>query len=811
MAQVWYVDNAASGANDGSSWVNAWQSFATINWGLVGPGDIIEISGGTTSKTYPAPGLVVGAAGIAGKPIIIQGGTGLGHNGTPVLDGGNTGSNWYGVDNGWAATARNHVVVKGLSFTGWLSAGLHVRNVTEGVVFEDNDVFTGSSVADKPRGIDIRSTQGVVVRRNRVRTPLSTPAQTDCLWVSGSSGFVVEYNDFEVNNTNDFEHPDAVQLHDNDNGVVRGNRLVGPGGGGDFGAALWCSAIRAGGFIEVYSNLCLAVSTKSNVGCVLDTGHSSGEFRCYNNTIYGGARCLVFEDMMRVKVKNNILWPSTGGFCYVEWGSVAPTPGDISFNLLWSSDVVLAFSDEFNTLSIDTALTGAANWAWKFVSWGANALDANGDKAWKAHATYNPGGGAQTPAQMGIVLHEVVAGILKLYARINPDPNSYFGYGYLGGMISTELSHLQEYGTWECRAKFKVTAGQHWAMWLVTKDYFFGGNGSWPEIDMVEIVGGSGNSLKFYMNDHANPPNNKTYFNGTTAESNVPAYASAADLTAWRDWHVYKFVWTPSTMEWWIDDVLRMSCPNFVPAGYPMYFMISPEVAGIFPGPVDGSTEWPMTAEIDYVKIYEGATSNPPPSSGGDFSEDWTGVNNTSWNSTNWPVIGVLGAGSVADIQNNQGRFNPTGQAFGRVRAESSSGNIADLDLTVQFTLGGLAEQYHSINIRHTGGWTGNNPTNGYRVMVLDGFLQLSNYVGGTQTQNFTTAKTWNTSQWNMRFQVVGTIVRIRAWQGAEVQTWDIEQTMTGNTTGIISMVSLCGASGTARPILWDNLNVVAG
>ena len=474
-----------------------------------------------------------------------------------------------------------------------------------------------------------------------------------------------------------------------------------------------------------------------------------------------------------------------------------------------SAAPALVFADEFDSLSLDTAVNGSANWVWKWVGWNANVLDANGDEAWKAHANYNPGGAAQTPAQMGIVLHEVSAGTLKLYARVNPDPTNYFGYGYLGGMISTELNHAQEFGTWECRAKFKVTRGQHWAMWLVTQEYFFGGNGAWPEIDMVEIVAGSGNTLKLFINDHAHSPNNKTYFNGTQAESSLPAYFPVADTAAWQDWHVYKFVWTPDTMEWWIDGLKRMSCDNFVPSGFPMHFMISPEVGGTWPGDPDGTTVWPMEAEIDYVRIYEGAPDGGPPPPPADFSEDWTGTDGTAWNATRWPVVAVTST-SVVDIQSNQGRMLPQGAAFARARAESASGNFADLDLLIQFTIAGIAEQYHAVNVRHTGGWTGNNGTNCYRILVSNGFLSFTSFVAGSQAANFDVAKTWNTSQWSLRIQCSGTTIRARAWQGSEPGTWDIDQINSSHTTGIISLVSLNGATATARQVLWDNLSITA-
>lgn len=86
-AANWYVDKDAVGANNGSSWSNAWASFSRIVWGGGGvkAGDTLYISGGSSSKTY-YESLSVGASGSAGSPITIKVGQDSGHNGTVVLD-----------------------------------------------------------------------------------------------------------------------------------------------------------------------------------------------------------------------------------------------------------------------------------------------------------------------------------------------------------------------------------------------------------------------------------------------------------------------------------------------------------------------------------------------------------------------------------------------------------------------------------------------------------------------------------------------------------------------------------------------------
>ena len=95
-AANWYVDNAATGSNNGTSWANGWRSFTQVVWGGSGvvAGDTLYISGGSVSKTYTATShnmLTISASGSPGKPITVATGgkspSPSGHDGQVILDG----------------------------------------------------------------------------------------------------------------------------------------------------------------------------------------------------------------------------------------------------------------------------------------------------------------------------------------------------------------------------------------------------------------------------------------------------------------------------------------------------------------------------------------------------------------------------------------------------------------------------------------------------------------------------------------------------------------------------------------------------
>jgi len=84
IGATWYLDNAATGTGAGTSWDNAFTNSSQITAAVIAPGDIIYVSGGTTSKTYTNT-LVSVEAGTAANPIIFRNGQTNGHNGVAIF------------------------------------------------------------------------------------------------------------------------------------------------------------------------------------------------------------------------------------------------------------------------------------------------------------------------------------------------------------------------------------------------------------------------------------------------------------------------------------------------------------------------------------------------------------------------------------------------------------------------------------------------------------------------------------------------------------------------------------------------------
>ena len=120
-ATSWYVDNTASGgAKNGTSWANAWTSFASVAWSSIQPGDTLYISGGSTSQTY-TESWTISRSGSAAQPIVISAGQDAGHNGLVTFD--------YNADGDSSTRTAITINQDYITLTGNVSGANHIQIV----------------------------------------------------------------------------------------------------------------------------------------------------------------------------------------------------------------------------------------------------------------------------------------------------------------------------------------------------------------------------------------------------------------------------------------------------------------------------------------------------------------------------------------------------------------------------------------------------------------------------------------------------------------------------------------------------------
>src|ERR1700759_5573454 len=99
-----------------------------------------------------------------------------------------------------------------------------------------------------------------------------------------------------------------------------------------------------------------------------------------------------------------------------------------------------------------------------------------------------------------------------------------------------------------------------------------------------------------------------------------PGYSGANPLTATYqlpsgsfsdDFHLFAIEWEPNEVRWYVDDVMyERRTPADLPGGatwvydHPFFIILDLAVGGGFAGPPDGSTLFPQTMRVDYVRVY---------------------------------------------------------------------------------------------------------------------------------------------------------------------------------------------------------------
>jgi len=241
-----------------------------------------------------------------------------------------------------------------------------------------------------------------------------------------------------------------------------------------------------------------------------------------------------------------------------------------------TSHGTLIFEDNFNSLALGTT--------WVTGMWG--------------YDTSSP----DLEQQLYRSANETVSGgILTLTAKTENATTSWPGYSgkvfpRTSGMISSDPDHVTPgftftYGYVESRIQIPPTAaGQgrgFWpALWMMARD----GSPGLGEIDIMEILGDRPDI--HHMNYHGS-------FNAGAS------YTSPVSLAL--DYHLYAVDWRAGSIVWYLDGVERFRVTNVAVSSSPHYLILNLAVGdvGSWPGPPDGTTVFPNTMLIDYVRVWQ--------------------------------------------------------------------------------------------------------------------------------------------------------------------------------------------------------------
>lgn len=197
---------------------------------------------------------------------------------------------------------------------------------------------------------------------------------------------------------------------------------------------------------------------------------------------------------------------------------------------------------------------------------------------------------------------ELRDGMLVITAR----EESAGGKNYTSARLNTRDRFAFKYGRIEARIRFPAGQGIWPAFWMLPQDNVYGTWAASGEIDVVEAVnlGGTGGNTVF-----------GTIHFGGEFPANVFAgndYLVPTDATA--EFHTYALEWDATEMRWYVDDILystqnswsTTAAPFPAPFDERFYVLFNVAVGGNFPGAPSAATAFPVTMEVDYVRVYSG-------------------------------------------------------------------------------------------------------------------------------------------------------------------------------------------------------------
>lgn len=197
---------------------------------------------------------------------------------------------------------------------------------------------------------------------------------------------------------------------------------------------------------------------------------------------------------------------------------------------------------------------------------------------------------------------EISDGMLRITARkeqVGP-------FNYTSARIITRDRVAVRYGRIEARMRLPAGQGLWPAFWMMPQDSVYGTWAASGELDIMEAINpGASGGNHIYGTIHYGGPFPNNVFSGER-------YLVATDVTA--EFHTYAVEWDPTEIRWYVDDTLYAvrnswsSTGGEFPAPFdePFYIIFNVAVGGNFPGAPAANTVFPVSMEVDWVRVYSG-------------------------------------------------------------------------------------------------------------------------------------------------------------------------------------------------------------
>jgi beta-glucanase (GH16 family) len=285
------------------------------------------------------------------------------------------------------------------------------------------------------------------------------------------------------------------------------------------------------------------------------------------------------------------------------------------------------------------------------------------------------------------------AGNLVITARRENPSNFQCHYGtcqYTSARLLTSATFTRAYGRFEARMKLPRGQGIWPAFWMLGNDI---GSAGWPnsgEIDIMENIGREPSTV-----------------HGTI---HGPGYSGAGGIGApysiggaFADaFHTFSVDWSPNLIIWYVDgNEFQRRTPASLNGNrwvfdHPFFMIMNVAVGGYWPGYPDGTTMFPQSLAVDYVRVYAAPTGG----TGGQI----TGIGGK--------CVDVAGAATANGTAVQLWDCNGTGaQSW----AWNSDGSVRALgkcmDVTAASTANGAQVQLYDCNGTGAQRWTYNSGT----------------------------------------------------------------------------------------------------